>query len=347
MVAALQSGPESASLDFSYRPQPAEPRAMSASAKFNLTTFDGDKVSFSAEAMRMSGRGHDHRAEGSHKSDTPASRPSFDLSVQGELSKDELADIRKVLRNMKHMVKNFFQGNMDGAAAAAGRASDRLTGLDTVAGFDLALEFSKEQKAAEKQTRAAANEPAPARNLETRIETVPSNRPQQADRAEQRPTPTPPPSVAKKVSVEPKPVSSEAKPSTPAAPPAPPPAAESAAPAPTAVEAPAAGEQTGEDASSPMFEGLRSLFDSVLQGLRDAGFDTPRFENLIPHLLDTAINELKQDPALEGQEAELDQVGGELNALYKTALVPEEYADSSAPTPSRTAEFSLHISVVA
>lgn len=82
---------------------------------------------------------------------------AFELSVEGDLSAAELKDIKKALKTIEKLTRDFFSGKTDKALDRA----KRIAGLDSIASFEAVLQYSKSISA-----QVAVSETAPA-NIET------------------------------------------------------------------------------------------------------------------------------------------------------------------------------------
>ncbi len=76
----------------------------------------------------------------------------FELSVEGDLSKEELKDIKEALKTIEKLTSDFFAGKTEQAVDHA----EGITKLDTIASFEAVLQYSKTLSA-----QAAVTETAP------------------------------------------------------------------------------------------------------------------------------------------------------------------------------------------
>lgn len=110
------------------------------SAQLTVVTDEGDRVTPSSRTAVSAGVGvYDFRDGGlaahAETMQFSASR-EFALSVEGDLSKDELKDIRRVINGVEKVTRKFLKGDLDGAARKAAKLGD----LGSLAGFDYAFE---------------------------------------------------------------------------------------------------------------------------------------------------------------------------------------------------------------
>lgn len=77
----------------------------------------------------------------------------FELSVEGDLSAEELKDIKKALKTIEKLTRDFFSGKTDKTLDRA----KRIAGLDSIASFEAVLQYSKSISA-----QVAVSETVPA-----------------------------------------------------------------------------------------------------------------------------------------------------------------------------------------
>lgn len=119
--------------------------------------------------------------------------------------------------------------------------------------------------------------------------------------------------------------------------------AEQAPPATAANEPKAATDSLSEPAkgNNALSSELRALFDQLAAMGRDMGLEGSRLEQLLPHLLDIAVGELKVDPELAGHSALLDRIADEFAEQYQPSAAADAYATTTE------FEFSLQLSLTA
>lgn len=125
---------------------------ISAKAEFNtdltITTAEGDKVTLSASLSsetEFNDYALGYRKAGFGLAERGSSlRQSRDLSVAvsigGDLSHKELADIRKLMHNLQKASRKLENGNFGAAAMVL----DRVRDLDSMASFDFSAQASRE-----------------------------------------------------------------------------------------------------------------------------------------------------------------------------------------------------------
>ncbi|GEM_PF-1472421 len=131
------------------------------SSDITLFTEEGDKVTLSSASRFEAGYAIyssqgviDGKASQVDAEAFSVSKASvFELSVEGDLNKQELKDIEKALKTIEKLTTDFFSGNTD---KAVDRAS-RIAKLDSIASFEAVLQYSKSLSA-----KAAVTETAPA-----------------------------------------------------------------------------------------------------------------------------------------------------------------------------------------
>jgi hypothetical protein len=114
------------------------------SAEINITTDDGDTVTISLESEADAGYAFYSRpasgGEGGLKASALVASVSRDLevSVQGELDDEELADISSLLKRIELVIRNFLKGNFAAAAQQALGGAD----LDSLSSYSLDVEHT-------------------------------------------------------------------------------------------------------------------------------------------------------------------------------------------------------------
>jgi len=131
------------------------------SSDITLFTEEGDKVtlssaaSFEARYATYSSQGliDGNAFQGDAQAFSVSEAFAFELSVEGDLSKEELKDIKKALQTIEKLTTDFFSGKTDKALDRA----ERIAKLDSIASFEAVLQYSKSLSA-----QAAVTETAPA-----------------------------------------------------------------------------------------------------------------------------------------------------------------------------------------
>jgi len=114
-------------------------------SEITLFTQEGDKVTLSSSASLDAGFAT-YNSQGfidGTVSETSAEafylnqEYGLELSVEGDLNKQELKDIVKALKTVKKLANDFFLGKTDHTIKRA----SRLMGLETISGFDVRLQY--------------------------------------------------------------------------------------------------------------------------------------------------------------------------------------------------------------
>ena len=147
-ISSLQ--PFSASGGYWHRPQAAPGLQatrgtvqQSIGASVTIVTAEGDKVTLSASSERQlefatyNARGF---IRGNRSTQSQAVRNSLSVSVEGDLSREELHDIRKAIKTIGHVANELAEGDVDGAA----RQAEKLQRLDSLAGIEAEVEVKQE-----------------------------------------------------------------------------------------------------------------------------------------------------------------------------------------------------------
>lgn len=119
----------------------------SQSMVLNLTTEEGDKLSISLAASaqsdylryRETGQNADGRYARTVQMYSMQSERSYSITVDGNLSDQELSDIGQVLTSIDSMMSDFVQGRLEPILAEA----DKLSGLDTVSDFSIDMTYAR------------------------------------------------------------------------------------------------------------------------------------------------------------------------------------------------------------
>jgi hypothetical protein len=130
------------------------------SARLTIVTDEGDRVTLSSRTAVSAGMGVYDFRDRSHAVHAETMQFSlsrdFELSVGGDLSAEELKDIRRVMNGVEKVTRTFLKGDLDGAAAKAAKMGE----LGSLAGFDYAFE-QREAVVAAAVTQVVQAEPAP------------------------------------------------------------------------------------------------------------------------------------------------------------------------------------------
>jgi hypothetical protein len=113
----------------------------------NLTTDEGDKLSISLAASaqsdylqyRETGQNADGRYARTVQMYSMQAERSYSITVDGNLSDEELSDIGQVLTSIDSMMSDFVQGRLEPILAEA----DKLSGLDTVSDFSIDMTYAR------------------------------------------------------------------------------------------------------------------------------------------------------------------------------------------------------------
>ncbi|RMF88606.1 MAG: hypothetical protein D6736_10070 [Nitrospinota bacterium] len=118
-----------------------------ASTEIALTTAEGDRVTLSATSLsqaayasydyrgRLQGEAVDLHAETVQLS----SQSGITITVEGDLSEEELADIHRLINTVEGIAREFFSGDQEGALRQALHIED----FDSIARFEADLQYSR------------------------------------------------------------------------------------------------------------------------------------------------------------------------------------------------------------
>lgn len=131
------------------------PTAITAETDFsgmvNVTTAEGDKVTLNL-GVEMDYR---YASSGTRFPVGPAGRSvpaatvetsvaqSLGISVEGDLSDQELADLAKLLQSITGIFRKYLQGHDEMAAARTARLAERFESLSLLSGVDLSVEMTR------------------------------------------------------------------------------------------------------------------------------------------------------------------------------------------------------------
>jgi len=133
---------------------------------FTIVTKEGDKVTLSGSSRfelglttyNASGRiqGADVNAQG--QSLSLSSSRELSISVEGDLSEEELRDIRKLVRTTERLARDFARGDLDAVA----KDTRKLSGLDSLASFQGEISISQSLSVAQLQQSVVATPANPS-----------------------------------------------------------------------------------------------------------------------------------------------------------------------------------------
>ncbi len=134
--------------------------SQAATAHISVKTADGDTVSLNLSQQRTTtdlDYGVLSKSAGESRLSTALSheqhqQQSVSFSVEGELDREELRDLRKLFRSVGRIVKSFFAGDGDHAAHRAEKTLQKFQRLDSLNNFDVELGLEVEQAAREQRT---------------------------------------------------------------------------------------------------------------------------------------------------------------------------------------------------
>ena len=116
--------------------------------KVSIVTKEGDKVTlslasksaaFSAIDEQMGDDGQGNISYEKNQVTLGLYEREMSFTVEGDLSKEELRDIRKVMKGLDKMMSKFVGGQMSAMAAQAGK----LKGLDSIAGLEADMSYER------------------------------------------------------------------------------------------------------------------------------------------------------------------------------------------------------------
>lgn len=121
--------------------------SQATTADYNIVTKEGDKVTISGSSRydlaystyNASGRLNDQSVSLSGESFSLSASREFNIQVEGDLSEEELRDIRKLIKGSKEVLRDFMRGDVDEAF----EDTLKLGKLDTLASFQADLTISR------------------------------------------------------------------------------------------------------------------------------------------------------------------------------------------------------------
>jgi hypothetical protein len=137
-----------------------------STSQLTIVTDEGDRVTLSLRSSVAEGAAtysfRGHGAGGVRAVEAAASQRSVTreatLLVEGDLSKDELKDIRRLIHDARGVARRFFRGDLAGALA-------RVAHIDaggSLAGFSLSVQHTQPATGVAAAVRRAVAPPAPA-----------------------------------------------------------------------------------------------------------------------------------------------------------------------------------------
>jgi hypothetical protein len=319
----------------------------SGSAELSIVTAEGDRVTLTAKTSaqptltdyRHLERNADGRSAATQvKSFEHASSREFSFVVEGDLSREELRDLKKVFKSVKQIIKKFFSGDLSGAMQKAEKGVDRFAKADSLASLDLSLDYTKSVSVTEltQRTQVAASENSlkPVNELQDNIRTP--------ARPVSLPTPGRSDNIVQKTA---DPVA-KADPLTIAT-----------APLATKIEEQpdsllASSEEdrlNGSRDNNRTFDkrSFRALAQILNRTMQRGGFDGPQSGKLMIDLVAKAVEDLKQETTLSNEAPRLDSIKEKLlDALATSNEVTNQYEVNQYQT-SRTFQASVQISAFA
>ena len=129
-----------------------------------IQTFEGDRVTISSSSHKTGGyevyealaAGKNTAARQYGESTWFESHSGLSLSVTGDLSKQELGDIQKILRTLDKMMDDLSTGDLEGALAG----SAKFAGIDSIASFSADMSITASIAVSSYQ-RVASSIPSP------------------------------------------------------------------------------------------------------------------------------------------------------------------------------------------
>jgi hypothetical protein len=145
--------------------------SQSQTADITIVTAEGDTVTLSSSrAAELSFATYNAHGKVSGSAELHRSS-AFSFSVDGELNREELKDIRRAIRTIQKAANDVLKGHEEQAASRTAR----LAGLDQIASIDADLEFHREVSV----TRISAQSESAAipESTDTPAQTVPAETP--------------------------------------------------------------------------------------------------------------------------------------------------------------------------
>ncbi len=251
----------------------------SRNVELSVVTAEGDRVTLTASASSESTLADYRHLGGNTKYSEHSSSRELTFSVEGDLSREELKDLKKVFSAFKKIIKKFFQGDLGGALHKADKGIARFAKSDSLASFDLALDYQRSVSVTQLSERTSSST---AEVQASPIDALPAG----VDEASESDT-------------------------------VPPALVDTNAHAPTVEDEAVVPEESqpviaAADPSGYDKNAFRSLVKVLQKTLQHSGFDSNRSAKLLPKLLARAIDDLKREPALVKEAPSLDSVKEQL-----------------------------------
>ncbi len=295
--------------------------------------FDG----FSSRVVSESSNAKDHRASLS-TSAANGDRLSLSVEATGRSNVSSLAQAHYVpndngfakvdglINAIKGAVKSFVSGDMEGALGDVQKMMSMFKNSD-LSSLDVSLSMRRGGETAESGELLMRPSEGKAENAKAESSPQAITRiPRAVSQAETPATPVnfPAPAATKTAPKVAESSNDDAQP-------------ESKPAAAAAEQKPSAAGEDGDTLSND----LRALFEHVVSISREMGLRGSRLEQLLPNLLDIAVEELKSDPELAGNEALLQRIADEFDAQFQPSAAADAYASTVE------FEFSLELSLTA
>jgi hypothetical protein len=274
------------------------------SGMFSVVTAEGDKVTFSVDSEEdfrymnygYKARSDDQRLEVKGESSEYSLSQTLGLTVEGDLNEQEVADLTKLFRKMKNIIRNFFRGEDEQAVEKMAKLADQFGNFSTLAGLDLSMDVTRSvtalaaQLATQQMAEPVVLPSAPAEG------TTGSPTPQQATTGDESPTVAtiPPASTGAELPTEPVP---------------------KGAAAPLYVTVPA---QEQDQSAKPL-----SLIEQFLKAVEESRIDDAKLHKYLPRLLRKAMAHAGDHEAVQKNP---DLIQERLDAIQKNT---DEQAPSS------------------
>ena len=306
--------------------------SQATSADLTVLTAEGDTVTISAQSesdltygdYRFRSRGENGMTVVRAQVAAFSLSQSLEISVEGDLNEEELGDIKRLVDTIKNVIRKFLKGDFEGAFHKAVRVVNRFGQLDSLAGFQLAVETSQTVAVAQQQrvgTQLPSDTAVPSEiqllpGSQSPDTEVPSDVSQVVDAAvvndvrgdgdatkktqEQQNvlepfSPAPPPDKQEGASVPSNPANAAA-------------GASVGGVAEDDDDADSTGAATENSTESP----FTALVDRVVQHIGDAEAKNPRLGEFIPKIVQSAARDLQQDSRVQAQQSVLERIQQEI-----------------------------------
>ena len=247
--------------------------------QLTVTTAEGDKVTlsahlaenFSATTYQGTARQNGTNVEVSGQQTQYSLSQELGLTVEGDLSEQEVKDLSKLFKKVLNIFRKFFNGNDEAAVAKTAKLADKFSNFSSLSGLDLNVNV-------ERSVSLVAAQLASESNGQT---TEPTALPTNSDASlTQNATPGAAPSTAAAI---------------------PPPSTGTTAPTQPSTTAATTGTQEDVHLTAPATEGQKpkSLVQQVLDAVRESQVDSHKLRRHLPRLLDKVREDLQKE--LRGQ----------------------------------------------